>query len=469
MHKRRIGWLLLAALVLVAGAGLVYYWSLPQVIAIYPEPGATAIQASDSLRVGFSRSMQRSSVESRLVTNPSRSGTFSWEGNTLIFTPDQPWSSSAVVQARLDPGARSAGFLSLPLRQGVSWQFTVGNPLLAYLYPSDASADIYLLDPSNGAITRLTDAPGTVLDYSVSKNGAGIYFNASQSDGSTTLYVLDRLTGETHTLLKCPQAACRYPQISPQGDMLAYERTELSSPGQLNLSRVWLLPLSPSETGAVPLPAGEPRLVADPTHRTQQPQWTSKSLLSYYDYNRSAFIVQDTQGVEIVQFPSQTGFAGVWNPQGDKYVIPEIYINEITDPNALPNLETIQNSHLLEYNLDGNVKDLTSADDVEDSSPAFSPDGKTLAFGRKFLDTVRFTPGRQLWWMNADGAQPRAVTQDPNYTHYDIAWSPDGAHIAYVRFNKDSLVDPPELWLMDSSGAAATRLITGGYSPEWVP
>jgi dipeptidyl aminopeptidase/acylaminoacyl peptidase len=456
-------------MVLVSGAGLAYYWSLPQVVEIYPAPGATAVQAGDSLMVSFSRLMQSSSVESRLVTTPSRSGAFSWEGNTLIFTPDQPWSSGEVVQARLDPGARSAGFLSLPLRQGVSWEFTVGTPLLAYLYPSDTSADIYFLDPSNGVITRLTDAPGTVLDYSVSKNGIYLYFNANLRDGSTTLYVLDRLTGETHTLLECPQAACRYPQISPQGDILAYERTELSTPGQLNLPRVWLLPLSPAETGTTPLPAGEPRLAADPTHRTQQPQWNSKGLLSYYDYTRSAFVVQDAQGSEIVQFPSQTGFSGAWNPQGEKYVFPEIYTNKISDPTAIPNLDEIQNSHLLEYSLDGNVKDLTSVDDVEDSSPSYSPDGKTLAFGRKFLDIARWTPGRQLWMMNADGSQPRAVTQGSYYTHYDFAWSPDGSRIAYVRFNKNSLVDPPELWLMEAGGTGATRLVTGGYSPEWIP
>lgn len=469
MRKRRIGWLSLAALILIIGMSLIYFWSIPQVLEVSPPQNATAVQASASIQVRFSRRMQPGSVESRLVTLPPRRGDFSWQGNTLTFTPDQPWGSGETVQVRLEPGARSSGFPSLTLRQGFRWTFTVRQPLLAYLYPSDASADIYLLDLSNGEVSRLTDAPGAVMDYSLSQDGAAIYFNAEQGDGGSAIYVLQRLSAQTRLLLDCPGALCRYPQISPHGDYLAYERTDLSSPTRLNLPQVWLLPLSQDAPAEAPLPAGEPRLVADPSHRTQQPQWTSKGLLSFYDYQRSAFIVQDPQTGEIAQFPSQTGIPGAWHPDGEQYVFPEIFTNEISDPNTLPNLEAIQNSHLLQFSLNGSQKDLTGSDDVEDTSPAFSPDGKTLAFGRKFLDLTRWTPGRQLWLMDTDGSQGRAVTNDPYYNHYDIVWSPDGARLAYVRFNKNSLIDPPELWLMNADGSGATRLITGGYSPQWIP
>lgn len=469
MRKRRIGWLPLAALILAIGISLIYYWSIPQVLEVTPSQNATAVQAGASIRVRFSRPMQHGGVESRLVTDPPRRGNFSWEENTLTFTPDQPWGSGETVQVRLEPGARSTGLLSMALRQGLSWTFTVRQPLLAYLYPSDASADIYLLDPSNGEITRLTDAPGTIMDYSVSLDGSVIYFNTEQGDGGSSIYGLNRNSGESRLLLECPGALCRYPQISPGGDFLAYERTDLSSPVRLNLPQVWLLPLSQDTSDGAPLPIGEPRLVAPPAHRTQQPQWNSTGLLSFYDYQRSAFIVQEPQGREIAQFPSQTGIPGAWHPDAEHYVFPEIYTNEISNPNTLPNLEAIQNSHLLQFSLDGSQKDLTGSDDVEDTSPAFSPDGKTLAFGRKFLDLVRWTPGRQLWLMGADGSQGRAVTNDPDYNHYDMTWSPDGVHLAYVRFNKNSLIDPPELWLMNADGSGATRLISGGYSPQWLP
>jgi Tol biopolymer transport system component len=106
---------------------------------------------------------------------------------------------------------------------------------------------------------------------------------------------------------------------------------------------------------------------------------------------------------------------------------------------------------------------------VEDANPVFSPDGANLAFGRKYLDIARWTPGRQLWLMHADGAEARPLTDEANFNHYDFAWNPTGDQLAYVRFNKDTLTEPPEIWLINADGSNATQLITGGYSPQWVP
>jgi Tol biopolymer transport system component len=412
--------------------------------------------------------MQADSILDKLTTDPARGGEYSWNGNTLVFTPNQPWPSGQVVTVRLEPGARAAGFLLGATRQVTSWSFTIGHPRIAYLYPADAPAELYLLDPTNGEIQQLSDAPGTILDYSVNATGTAFYYNISLGDGGSSIYRMDRLTGGTQLLLDCPEALCRYPQISPKEDYLAYERTDLARAGEADKPQVWLMPqIAPlAEDGSIQF--GEPFLAAG-DHKTQQPHWTSTGLLTFYDYNRSEFVVQVPQGEEVARFPSQTGIPGAWDPQGQEYVIPEIYLNEIADPAILTDLESVPSSRLLKYNLDGSVQDLTQVDYVEDSSPAFSLDGETLAFARKFLDVTRWTPGRQIWLMSAEGEQPAALTQEPYFNHYDLVWSPDGTEIAYVRFNKDSLIDPPELWLMNSDGTGATRLISGGYSPQWIP
>ena len=467
MRKQRIGWFLLG-LVLIGGIALTYLWSLPQVIEVYPAQGATSIPAGSALRLRFSRAMQADSVETRLVTDPPSSGSFSWEENTLVFTPDQPWPSGQVVHARLEAGAQANTFLPLPTRSDIEWSFSIGYPVLTYLYPADAPSDLYLLDPQTGEISQLTDTPGAVQDYSLNASGSLIVYNASRGDGGSTIYLLNRLSGETQVLLECPQALCRYPQISPDGGYLAYERTELIDPGQPDRPQVWLLPLEMSDSGEM-LETEAPRLAGPSDHKTQQPLWSPAGLLSYYDYNRSEFVVQDTQGVEITGFPSQTGFTGTWQPQGEYYVIPEIYTNEIADTSILTDVVQVATSHLLRYGMDGSMKDLTEVDYVEDSTPAYSADGKVLAFGRKYMDIARWTPGRQVWTMRADGSQAAAITQEPYYNHYDLAWSPDGSRLAYIRFNKNSLIDPPELWMMNADGSGATRLVTGGYSPQWIP
>lgn len=464
MRTRRIVFLLIAAL-LAFGVGLAYFWGQPRVVQVEPAGGAAEVPAGAALRISFNRPMEAQSVSSRLTIDPAQSGEVTWEGNTLIFTPGQPWPSGQTVQARLAPGSRAAGLLPLTIPKETIWSFTIGHPRLLYLSPSDGPANLFLIDPLSGEIRQLTRGLGAVLDYSTNPTGTSIFFNTSLGNGGSAIYHLDRLSGEAQMLLDCPDALCRYPQISPNGETLTYERTGVMTASQANTPQVWLLPLSPGSTLQA---TGNPSLAAAPDQRTQQPHWSPSGLLTYYNFSLSAFIVQDAQGGQIAQFLSQTGIPGSWDPLGEHYVIPEIYTNDIADPN-LTDLETLPSSRLLEYSLDGSLRDLTGSDDVEDSSPAHAPNGETLSFARKFLDIQRWTPGRQLWQMKPDGSQAAALTQEPYYNHYDLAWSPDSAQLAYVRFNKDSLLEPPEIWLIDAAGSDARQLVSGGYSPRWIP
>jgi Tol biopolymer transport system component len=71
--------------------------------------------------------------------------------------------------------------------------------------------------------------------------------------------------------------------------------------------------------------------------------------------------------------------------------------------------------------------------------------------------------------MSEDGSNARLLSDDPNYNHYDFAWSPDGHQIAYLRFDQVSLNKPPELWLVNADGSEAIQLVIGGYNPRWIP
>jgi Tol biopolymer transport system component len=58
------------------------------------------------------------------------------------------------------------------------------------------------------------------------------------------------------------------------------------------------------------------------------------------------------------------------------------------------------------------------------AKPAWSPDGRTIAF-----NSGRLTPaGSAIWTMAAGGGGAKALIPDA----YDAAWSPDGAKIAFV-------------------------------------
>lgn len=459
--KRRLS-LILLLLTLLVILGFGYLWATPRLEGVDPAPEAQAVPASAVVRLAFSRPMQSAAVIQRLSIEPARPGSFHWEDNTLVFIPSEPWPNRQTIRVRLEAGAPAASFPALPISQEHTWSFTIRQARLSYLFPSDGPAEIYTLDLQTGEIQRLTDGTGQVLDYCVAHTGGLIYYSASLGASGSAIYRLDLLSGESAELLDCPQALCRYPQVSPDGQRLAYERVDLLT-AQGSRSQVWLLELFADGQGA-------PTLAGDPENETHQPTWSPDGRLAYYDFSQAAFIVMDLQSGESVSLPSQTGIPGAWSPDGRRYVITEIFANTISDPNLLPELSAIPSSHLLSFNTtDGSLQDLTVVDNVEDTSPAFSPDGERLAFARKYLDIARWTPGRQFWLMEADGNDQRPLLQDPDFNYSNFAWSPLGERLAFVRFNEQVPTDPPQIWLINADGNGAQQLITAGYDPQWIP
>ncbi len=60
--------------------------------------------------------------------------------------------------------------------------------------------------------------------------------------------------------------------------------------------------------------------------------------------------------------------------------------------------------------------------------PRWSPDAKQLAFLRDRGGDERF----DIWLVDRDGERERNLTNEPGVMHRDIAWSPDGAKLAYT-------------------------------------
>ena len=439
---------LLAAVILVFLA----WRQTPRLLETTPVDGAVDVPASAPLRLTFSAPMDVDSVNERLSIQPERPGSFSWQGNTLLFSPSQPWPSGEVVTVMLSGGARS----QVPLSFGMPeqrWSFTPAQTLLAYLWPSNGPADLYALDPLTGDIRRLT-TDANILDYAFSPDGLSVYYSATNPQGGADLYALDRLsqTG-AQRLLVCGQTACRSPVISPDGGTLAYESVpHLTASRQM--AQIWLFDLA----------SGTATPLGDPTHETTLPVWSPTGELAYYDQGSQAYIVYNPQTGSSLRLPNQTGLGGSWSPDGRYFIAAEI---SITPLNATTEVGV---SRLLRYDTTtGAAVDLTRVDDVEDVTPVFSPDGSRIAFGRKYLDPARWTLGRPLWMMSADGSAVHPVMTDRLRVDYDFAWSLDGSQLAFVRFDVGAPTSPPELWLVNADGSNPLELVVGGYAPAWVP
>ena len=104
--------------------------------------------------------------------------------------------------------------------------------------------------------------------------------------------------------------------------------------------------------------------------------------------------------------------------------------------------------------------------EVEDISPAWSPDGAWIALTRK---TAGEAMGPQVWVMRPDGTAARPLTRDEEIHHGRPIWSLDGRYLAYERLPLKELGSKPSMWLIDVETNAAHEVVKRGERPTWLP
>ena len=130
---------------------------------------------------------------------------------------------------------------------------------------------------------------------------------------------------------------------------------------------------------------------------------------------------------------------------------------------------------------DGSVERLT-ANGAVDFYPAWSPDGQRVAYvsDAEVADGLRDTGASRvnLHTMAADGTDIRPVLDDDfAVLHHPPAWSPDGRHLAVVRYLEERVGAFPtvtdvgrELYVVGADGAEPRRLAENVVSgPSWSP
>ncbi len=125
----------------------------------------------------------------------------------------------------------------------------------------------------------------------------------------------------------------------------------------------------------------------------------------------------------------------------------------------------------------GNQQNITNHPN-SDLSPAWSPDGKRIAFGSdrdEILDIHGF-PTYEIYVMDADGGNPQNVTNN-RHDDWVPSWSPDGKRIVFISYREGHFIGDfelitSEIYVMDADGGNQQRLTENrknDWSPSWSP
>ena len=312
------------------------------------------------------------------------------------------------------------------------------------------SYQLFRLSPANRNPTGqpVTDLDASVLDFTINDHQE-IAFSVADIDPSSDIWFISPEIDEPAKIVDCQEFECLNPRWSPTLDLFIYERRPIID-GEVDRNRptLWWYDLPTQQSVQV---------FADENWIGQDVRFSAdgQSISYVVPLIDEAQIYNITTG-EVGGISSRTGTPIEWGLDDDIYFSALLVQGERSQIHILRS--DTSNSELI---------DLSGHDvAVEDSSYSVSPSGDRLVFTRK---PPRASTGSQIWVMNTDGSEAKALTNDLSIQHGAVSWSSDSQQLIFQKFDIGSgLSDSPTIWMMDVATGSETPLGIG-TRPQWVP
>ncbi|MBN1426989.1 MAG: PD40 domain-containing protein [Anaerolineae bacterium] len=420
------------------------------VIVTLTTPGDRQSSSSTApISLTFSQPMDTAGVEDRFSIEPAVEGTMRWEGNMLIFRPDQPLTPQRTYTVTVEAGAQS--LLERRVIRPQTWSLTPRLPRVIYLAPADADARSLWVAESDGSQPRRIYAPEHGLyDFAPSPDGEQIAVTVYEADQSADIWLIDAAGANPRRITDCQGGFCASPAWSPDGRQIAFDHQGPSTTGSGGSSRVWLV--DPATGQSAPLFQDDQVLGFDPV-------WSPDgNRLAFFDGNSQAIRVIDLSNGDTFRLPSMMGEAGSFSPDGAQLAYADIkQVGRQFYPDIM----------LAHLGIDGGLEPLLDQAE-ENQAPTWSPDGKWIAFGHRLLNREQGF-GFQLMLIDPAGRWIQQITDDPGYNNSLFAWSPGSDRILLHRFDLQSAPDTLELWVYGLDDGSLTRLVDNAFGGQWLP
>jgi len=211
--------------------------------------------------------------------------------------------------------------------------------------------------------------------------------------------------------------ASSHPRWSPDGKYLAFLSTRKDAEGNEEKTQVYLL----NRQG------GEAQRVTDTLQDVDEFEWAP-------DGKQMVLILRDPSPEEAEAAARKSRNADEGAAKKSKAQPPWV-IDRLQFKSDTVGYIDRRRTHLYVFNLAAKSKRQVTSGDYDDAQPAWSPDGKSLAFAsNRTKPDPDATYNSDIWVVAADnsdqGAHPVQVTNFPGQKEHP-SWSPDGKWITY--------------------------------------
>lgn len=294
-------------------------------------------------------------------------------------------------------------------------RFSPDGAKLAFTGNYDGNSDIYVVDALGGPLTRVTHHPGLDRLLGWYPDGQSLLFASGSQSGSYRFSQLYKVGWRGGLPDRLPIPYAEMAALSPDGEWIAYTPTQRQGTWKRyrggTAPDIWLFNLKTFES----------RNLTDHPASDDSPMWHGRTLYFVSDrgpeqhYNLWAHSMDDKQFRQITRFADMDVHSASAGPSNLVFEAGgQIHLLEFSTEQSRP-VEVNVITDLA--NLKPQMKNVSKL--IRRSSP--SPSGKRVVFAAR----------GELFSVPAEHGPVFNLTQTPGAAERSPAWSPDGRQIAY--------------------------------------